>query len=253
MTGIKEESLWCQYDSCQSHKTFKVFYGKGQFHRRSSQQKDLPIAIEISKCFSLKYKLALSIWNWKNLGWKIFSSSKLRSKLFAIFSYCRQLCVCMFLYGNLLLLLAQGWLVHFCHWDMDIKAGEQKWASVFFVSSPTVCAQAAAQGSVSGPTCRLTSPTPLALVQRFPHLADESLEKEPSLCLVLTRPCSCSAELSPEAAAPGLPEPPGWGLPHPLPMAWTVFKVLDVPQWGFSSFKTFKLGFNAFTDDPDNL
>lgn len=32
----------------------------------------------------------------------------------------------MFLYRNLLLLLAQGWLVHFCHWDMDIKAGEQK-------------------------------------------------------------------------------------------------------------------------------
>lgn len=122
----------------------------------------------ISKCFSLKYKLALSIWNWNNLGWKIFSSSKLGSIPFAIFSYGRQLCVCVFLYGNLLLLLAQGWLVRFCHWDVDTKAGEQKWASIFFlVSIPTVCSQDAAL--CFGPTCRLTSPTPLTLVQRFSH------------------------------------------------------------------------------------
>lgn len=94
MTGIQEEILWCRYDSCQSHKTSKVFYRKSQFHRRASQQEDLPIAMEKSKCFRLKYKLALSIWNRKNLGWKMISSSKLRSISFTIFSCCRQLSVC---------------------------------------------------------------------------------------------------------------------------------------------------------------
>lgn len=105
----------------------------------------------------------------------------------------------MFLCGNLLLLLARGWLVHFCRWDTDIKAGEQKMIYYFIVSIPAACALAAAQGSVVWIhlQAHITNPTGLGLKVSSKLMSPFSLRKDPSLCLVLLSPCSCSTELSP--------------------------------------------------------
>lgn len=57
----------------------------------------------------------------------------------------------------------------------------------FLVSIPTVCAQAAAQVSVlwTHLQAHITNPTDLGL--KVSSISCESLKKDPSLCLVLTR------------------------------------------------------------------
>lgn len=163
------------------------------------------------KCFSLKYMLAVSIWNCKNLVWKIFSSNKLRSTPFAVFSYCRQnffACFCIEIF-------CCYW--HRAGWCISVVGhGHQsrgtKMSQCSLVSIPAVSAQAAAQGSVvwTHLQAHITNPTDLGL--KVSSLSCESLKKNPSLCPVLTRAVPAQQSCPWEAPSPRAAWAPCLGL-----------------------------------------